>query len=48
MGKNVMYKKVKTQKVVELGDINPEFENKIFTIADEVLNILKELLLDNK
>ena len=48
MGKNVMYKKVNTQKVVELGDINPEFENKIFTIADEVLNILKELSLDNQ
>ena len=48
MGKNVMYKKVNTQKVVELGDINPDFENKIFTIADEVLSILKELSLDNK
>ena len=43
-----MYKKAKTQKVVELGDINPAFENKIYTIADEVLSILKELSLENK
>lgn len=30
------------------GEVSPEFEKKVFTIADEVLNILKELSLENK
>ena len=48
MGTNILQKKHSMPKVFELGDINPEFKNKIFTIADEVLKILKELSLENK
>ncbi len=33
---------------VNLRDVSPEFEGKVFTIADEVLKILKELSLENK
>jgi len=43
-----MFKNQEMPKVFELGDVNPEFENKVFTIADEVLKILKELSLENK
>jgi diguanylate cyclase len=31
-----------------MGEVSPEFEKKVFTIADEVLKILKELSLENK
>jgi diguanylate cyclase (GGDEF)-like protein len=31
-----------------LTDVSPEFKDKVFTIADEVLKILKELSLENK
>jgi hypothetical protein len=31
-----------------LVDVSPEFKDKVFTIADEVLKILKELSLENK
>lgn len=36
-----------TQKYC-LGDVSPEFEAKVFTIADEVLKILKELSIEKK
>ena len=36
------------QKKLQLGEASPEFEEKIFTIADEVFKILRELSLENK
>jgi diguanylate cyclase len=34
--------------VSNLGEVSPEFEHKVFTVADEILKILKELSLENK
>ncbi len=48
MGNNNPYMKKTMPKVFEHGDVSPEFEKKVFTIADEVLKILKELSLENK
>jgi diguanylate cyclase (GGDEF)-like protein len=36
------------QNKIQLGETSPEFEDKIFTIADEVFKILRELSLENK
>ena len=36
------------QNKLQLGEASPEFEDKIFTIADEVFKILRELSLENK
>jgi len=35
-------------KELDIKEVSPEFAKKIFTIADEVLNILKDLSLENK
>ncbi len=36
------------QKKLQLGEASREFEEKVFTIADEVFKILRELSLENK
>ena len=35
-------------KELNVVDVSPKFEEKVFTIADEVFKILKELSLENK